>query len=278
MYLVFDIGGTNMRIATSSDGKSLSSIETTPTPDEFEDGVAAFKVLANKLINGQKIEAAAGGITGPLDKLKTTTLNPPHQPKWKGKPLKDELEKIFNTAVYLENDTALAALGEAVKGAGQNKNIVVYMTISTGVGGARVVGGKIDTNSLGFEVGHQIIVIDGEVCNCGGKGHLESYVSGSAIERIYGKKAEEITDPKIWDQVAKYLAIGLNNTIVHFSPDIVILGGSVMKSLPLDKISAHLQDVLTIFPTCPQLTKASLGDSAGLYGALLLLHPFLQIS
>ncbi len=268
MYLVFDIGGTNMRVATSIDRKTLANTKVVPAPQDFEQGIQTLKQLADELSGGQKIEAVAGGVTGALDKDKSTQLTSPHAPGWIGKPLKAELEKLLNSPVYLENDAHLAALGEASFGAGVGKNIVAYLTISTGVGGGRVVSGKIDSNSLGFEPGHQIIVIDGAICDCGGKGHLESYVSGSGIERIYGKKAQSITDPQIWDKVAKYLAIGLNNTIVHWSPDIVILGGAVTKSLPLDKVNAYLKDVLTIFPTVPEVIEAKRGDSAGLYGAL----------
>ncbi len=271
MFLVFDIGGTNMRIATSQDGITLSAIKSIPTPQNFEEGIKNFQNAAQELTHGQKIEISAGGVTGPLDKFKTMTLNPPHQKEWAGKPLKKELEAILQSNVYLENDTALAALGEATRGAGQGKDIVVYMTISTGVGGARVVNGKIDANSLGFEAGHQIIVIDGEPCDCGGKGHLESYVSGSGLEKIYHQKAENLKDEKIWDEVAKKLAVGLNNTIVHWSPDIVILGGAVMQSISLEKVKTYLRETLVIFPTLPEIVPASLGDEAGLYGALKLL-------
>lgn len=270
MYLVFDIGGSNLRVAVSEDGQSLSEIKSVPTPQSFEEGIQAFKTLAEELRGSETIEAAAGGVTGPLDKLKTLTLNPPHQQEWKGKPLKQELENILNCPVFLENDTALAALGEATQGAGKGKDIVVYMTVSTGVGGARVVNEKIDVNSLGFEAGHQIIVIDGAICDCGGKGHLESYVSGSGLEKIYHQKAENLKDEKVWDEVARKLAVGLNNTIVHWSPDIIILGGAVMQSISLDKVKAYLREDLVIFPDLPEITLAKLGDEVGLYGALKL--------
>lgn len=272
MYLVFDIGRTNIRIATSSDRKTISEPRVVPTPKEFEQGIQTLKQLAEELSQGEKIEILAGGVTGPLNKDRSMQLASPNVGGWNQKPLKTELEKIFGTPVYLENDAALATLGEASFGAGIGKDIVAFLTISTGVGGGRVVNGKIDENTLGFEPGHQIIVIDGNPCYCGGKGHLESYVSGSALERIYGKKGEEIKDEQIWDSVTKYLSIGLNNTIVHWSPDIVILGGSVMKSIPLDKVKTYLEDILTIFPKGPEIALSKLGDSAGLYGALKLLR------
>lgn len=263
-----------MRLAVSEDGKTLAATKVIPTPKDFTEGINVIKQVAKELANGQKIEAVAGGVTGALDKDKSTQLTSPHVGEWVGKPLKVELEKLFGCPVYLENDANLAALGEANYGAGVDHKIVAYLTISTGVGGGRVVNKKIDSNSLGFEPGHQIIVPDGHPCNCGGKGHLEAYVSGSALERIYGQKGENITDAKIWDQVARYLAIGLNNTIVHWSPDIIILGGSVTKSIPLDQVRSYLKELLTIFPSPPEVVPAKLGDAAGLNGALYLLTLF----
>lgn len=272
MFLVFDIGGTNMRIATSLDGKTLAATKIVPTPQDFDKGIRTIKQIADELSAGEKIDTIAGGLAGPLDKDKTMLVKSPHIGEWIQKPFKQQLEKTFNAAVYLENDADLAALGEACFGAGVNHNIVAYLTISTGVGGGRVVNQKIDENALGFEPGHQIIVPDGNPCNCSGKGHLESYVSGSGLQKTYQKKAEEITDPKIWDEVAKYLAIGLNNVTVFWSPDIIVLGGSVMKSISLGTVRGYLKEVLTIFPQAPEIQLAKLGDPAGLYGALSLLN------
>lgn len=96
-------------------------------------------------------------------------------------------------------------------------------------------------------------------------------MGGYYLGRDYHQKGQDITDQAIWDKVTKYLAIGLNNTIVHWSPDVVILGGAVMKSISLDKVKSYLKDVLTIFPNPPDIVPAKLGDLAGLYGALQLL-------
>ncbi len=253
MYLVFDIGGTNIRIATSQDGKTLDRIESTPTPTNFSEAMSIFKQIALKLTQGEKIKAAAGGVR---------RLNHPTIPLWVGEPLKQSLEKILNTAAYLENDAALAGLGEAVLGAGKGKKIVAYITVSTGIGGARIVNGSIDQNSLGFEPGNQIISLDNP------PGYLEKYISGSALEKKYGVKGEKLVDPKAWDEVAKILAIGLNNVIVFWSPDIVVLGGSVAKSIPLENVNIYLKEILKIFPQVPEVVRISLGNEGGLYGAL----------
>ena len=271
MHLVFDIGGTNMRLAISKDGQILDQTETVPTPKDFDRGIYTIKSVADKLSGEIKIQKIAGGIAGPVDRERTKLISSPHIPQWVNQPFKQKLEEVFDAPVILDNDCKLIALGEATAGAGKDKQIVAYLGIGTGVGGARIVNNKIDENALGFEPGHQIIVPDGNLCNCTGKGHLEAYVGGGYFEKIYGQKGENIKDPKIWDEVAKYLAIGVNNTIVHWSPDIVVLGGSVMKSLSIDLIQGHLKQELTIFPVMPEIIPAQLEDSGGLYGALQLL-------
>lgn len=270
MYLVFDIGGTNMRVAVSSDGQTIKASKVVSTPKDFDTGIQTLKQIADELSSGEKIEKVAGGVAGPLDKEKSTLVAGPHMEAWVQKPLKISLEKTFSVPVILEHEADLQGLTEGTQGAGQGYNIVGYLNIGTGIASTRIVDGKIDRKSQAFEAGHQIIVPDGNPCDCGGKGHLEAYVSGSGIEKTYGKKGEEIEDPKIWDEVARYLAVGLNNITVLWSPDVVVLGGTVTKSIPLDKVKMYLKDFLFIFPKPPQIVPAKLGDSAGLLGALLI--------
>jgi glucokinase len=274
VYILFDIGGTKMRVAFSSDGKGFGEPKVIPTPKEFEEGIEQFRKVAIELSGGKAIKAAAGGIAGPLDREKARLVKSPHVSGWVGKPLKEELRKILNAPVYLENDAAMAGLGEAAYGGGKGKRIVVYITVSTGVGGVRIVDGEIDKSAMGFEPGHQIIDAGGSLCpECKSvPGYLERYVSGTAIETRQGKKAYEIDDPAVWDEAARFLAYGLNNAIVHWSPDMVILGGSVMQKIPLDKVRLYLSDILKIFPEPPLIKKAVLGDFVGLYGALQFLR------
>lgn len=270
MYLLFDIGGTKMRIAFSSDGKGFGEPMIISTPQDFRKGILLFKEAASELSGGRKIKAVAGGIAGPLDREKTMLVNSPHVSGWIKKPLKKELEKAIKAPVYIENDSAMVGLGEAVYGKGKGRRVVVYMTISTGVGGSRIINGRIDESAMGFEPGHQIIDPSGALCpECKSvPGYLERYISGSAIERRYREKAYKISDPAVWEEVAQFLAYGLNNTIVHWSPDVVILGGSVAKKIPLSRVRFHLRRIMKIFPKIPPIEKAVLGDFGGLYGAL----------
>ena len=268
MYLLFDIGGTKTRLATSKDAVSFNTPIIIDTPQKFEEGISAFDNAVNKLVGGEKIEKAVGAVSGPLDKEHSMLVNAPNLKGWNGKPLKKELEKILSAPVVLENDAALVGLGEAVYGAGKGHNIVAYITVSTGVGGARIVGGKIDVSSMGFEPGHQVIhYAEGK--------DLESHISGSGVKARYGKEPYDIDDPAVFEELAKMLAYGLNNTIVHWSPDVVVLGGSMITgdpAIPLKSIQKHVSKILTIFPTPPVIVKATLQDVGGLYGALSLLQ------
>lgn len=261
MYLLFDIGGTKIRLAVSADHQTLSEPIAISTPTDFDQAITQFQAAAVKLTKESQLEASAGGVRA-LDPTKTTLLKHPHLHLWEGQPLKERLQQVLNCPVFLENDAAMAALGEATQGVGQGKKIIAYLTIGTGVGGARIVDGRIDQASFGFEPGFQIIESHPVLTT------LESLISGSGLEKRYGKKAEEIDDPRVWDGVAKNLAIGLNNLIVEWSPEIIILGGSVTNKIPLDQVQAQLRQILKIFPDIPPVIKAQLGDQAGLVGAL----------
>ncbi|MEX0649506.1 MAG: ROK family protein [Candidatus Andersenbacteria bacterium] len=269
MYLVFDIGGTNMRIAVSQDGQTISEPKICRTvPENFEDSMNHFIETARELTDGQPVTAIAGGVPGPLNPDKSVIVTAPNMPDWQGKPFKKRLEQEFNAPVLLENDTVMIGMGEASQGTGQGHNIVVYLTISTGVGGSRIEGGRPSANALGFEPGHQIINIEGPMCGCGGKGHLEAIISGAGIKKQNGKNAEEVTDQQLWDKAAYHLAVGINNVLVFWSPNIVVLGGSVMKSIDIAKVRQYLRETVTIYPELPALELATLGESGGLIGAL----------
>lgn len=259
MYLVFDIGASKMRLATSTDGQNLSDPIIIPTPQDFQEGIKVFAETAQKISDGEKIDKAAGAVRY-LDQTKTKIKTHPHIPLWSNQPLKEALEQVLSAPVILENDAALAGLGETIYGAGKNYNIIAYLTISTGVGGVKIENKEIDQNSLGFEPGFQVMNKEGLT--------LEDLISGYGLETRYGKKGEDIKDPSIWDEVSKNLAIGLNNVSVFWSPEVIILGGSIMKSLDLEKIKKYLQEVNKILPEIPEIKLASLGDSSALYGAL----------
>lgn len=271
-YVLFDIGGTNTRVGVSFDGQTISSTEIFRTPKDFDQGIAAIESVAQKLLLGKPAGGIAGGVAGPLTTDKSGTVNAPHLPGWSGRPLKLELSTRFGCEVHLENDTAMAGLGEAIFGSGKTQKIVAYMTISTGVNGVRVVNGKLETNSLGFEIGHQIIDLDGSMRHA----DLESLISGAALERRYGESAENITNPAVWEDEARVTAYGINNIIVFWAPDIVVLGGSLMKKMSVERVKMYVKNILKLYPELPIIVKSELGDLGGLWGALHYLNSIKQ--
>lgn len=269
MILLLDVGGTKTRLAISEDGETFSSPLIVPTVIDGEEGIADLMRRARELAGEKKLSAVAGGFAGTFDRGRTQLLHAGNIIGWVNIPLAQRLESALGCPVRLENDADLAALGEATYGAGKGADIVAYITVSTGVGGARVVKGVLDPGVFGFEPGYQIVDASGSCQKCK-KNHLQAHISGRAIADHYGKPAEEINDPAIWSDIAKTLAYGLCNSIVHWSPDVVVLGGSVMQRISIEDTETHLKEILTVYSELPKLTRASLGDTAGLWGALAL--------
>lgn len=273
MYIVFDIGGTKMRIACSRDGATFEEPRVVDTPHDFDEAMKLFGVTVRELVGEEGLQAVAGGVPGILSHDRRELVHAAHLPQWDGKPLAESLEAELGREVYLENDAALVGLGEAHHGAGRGYRIVEYLTISTGVGGVRIEDGKIDAASVGFEPGHQIIDID-QTLFPGSSGTLESYVSGTAVAARTGKHPREITDEHFWDDIARYLAVGVLNTLLHWSPDVVVLGGSMMVRKPgisITVLERYVKELSKNYTTLPPLKLAELQDFGGLYGALVYL-------
>ena len=274
-YVLFDIGGTKTRVAVSEDLKTLTAHTSFKTPPNFSDGVSKLASTITKLTEGTSPTAIAGGIRGVLEDDRSGIHNDSALSKWAGKSLTGELKKKFKVPIYLENDAALAGLGEAVFGAGKGLEIVAYHTVSTGVGGVRIDNGEIDNASAGFEPGHQILDIDRTILGEDIEPTLENLVSGTAIEHRFGCKPYEIPQSDVlWDELAEYLAQGLRNTILYWSPDVIVLGGSMVIGDPkitIDAIRKYTVASLNGFVDCPLICEAKLGDEAGLYGAMVLL-------
>src|SRR3989338_3935569 len=148
--ILFDIGGTKTRVAYSVDGQSFEEPTVFETVKNYEEGIRVFIENIKKVANEREIKNIVGGIAGPFDENKRTLVGSPNLKDWISKPFKQTLEKELNTKVYIENDSAMVGLGEANFGAGKNHRIVAYITISTGVGGARIIEEKLDEKSIGF--------------------------------------------------------------------------------------------------------------------------------
>lgn len=252
--ILFDIGATKTRMAYSENGEIFEEPRVFETPKNYEESFELFKNTAIDLAKGREIKEIMGGMSRSISGLSDSKF-------------KNDLERHFSARVVADNDSAMVGLGEANYGAGRGSEIVAYVTISTGVGGARIVGGKIDERAIGFEPGKQIIdIISGKT--------LEEMISGKAVFTETGKHPKDITDAEFWNKKAEILAVGLNNIIVEWSPNCVVLGGSMITgnpAIPLEKTELKLKEILKIFPQVPPLKKAELGDFGGLYGALAYL-------
>lgn len=271
MYIVFDIGGTKMRLGSSRDGESLDKTMVLDTPATYERGMSRLKQAVQILREGESVDALAGGIAGVFDSRKSALVGSPNLGPWVGKAFLPELQVYFNAPVYVANDAAMAGLGEATRGGGKGFKIVAYITVSTGVGGARIVNGKIDENSVGFEPGHQIIDADRTLIPEAEGIFLGDLISGKALSKRTNREPKEIEERAIWNGLAKILAYGLNNICVFWSPDAIVLGGSMVTgdpAIPIDKVRGYLGKIMKIYPELPVISKSCLGDFGGLHGAL----------
>ncbi len=267
MYIVADIGGTKMRIARSHDLNTFDTPVVLDTPHEYADGVELFRNTAKELAGNEKIEGVVIGIASPLSADKRSTYHTPHM-HWEGRPLADDIGNSLGAPVYLENDVALVGLGEAIVGAGASASIVAYITVSTGVNGVRIVDGHIDRSAEGFEIGGQYMSVEEPRLT------IEEMVSGTAVEKAFGMKPRELgKENAVWEELAEILAFGVHNTILHWSPNKVVLGGSMFNDIgiPVSSVERNVQKIMKKFPLTPDIEHSALGDFGGLHGGLELL-------
>ena len=277
-YIICDIGGTTTRIAQASEESLTMDPIFFPTEQDFTKELHLLKEHITSMHMNEPIHSMVVGLPGALSKDKSTLYKAPHLPDWNGRPLRDELSQAFQTPVFLESDAALVGLGEAVYGAGKGQRIVAYLTISTGVGGARIVDEKIDAATYGFEPGHQFIALPDlqgaylpQCTVCPLPGHLEAFVGGEALHHRHepGRLRDVLTDQEKTD-AARYLAFGIYNMLMFWSPGIVVLGGGLIVHdvIDLDEVRKNLRIINSIIPELSLLVKGELRDVGGLYGGI----------
>lgn len=265
MFYGVDIGGQNIRVGVK-EGKKLKKLSS-KTSFVFSETIKEIGQMINAL--GARPTAIGIGSPGPLDWRKGIVLKTPNLP-WVNVSFSD-LGKRFNCPVYLDNDANLAGLGEAKFGAGSGFENVAGFTLGTGIGNFLIRNGEIIHGSLDIEGGHQILDPSGPLCNCGQRGCLEGYISSTAIGRKYHQEPAKIKDPKIWKEISYYLAWGIANLILITSPDVIILAGGMIKrgKILLGPTVKYLAGFVKIVPI-PPVKPASLGEDAGIYGAITL--------
>lgn len=265
MYLALDIGGTQTRIASSV---NCSKFEMPLIIDTPNDPNIAFESIKNnivRIVGDNHIKGICVGIAGVLDAEHKTLLKSPHLPDWVGFPLKEKFIEHFSENVYLENDTDIVGLGEYSDGAGRTYDNFVYITISTGIGGVKIVDNKFTKTKYGFEPGHQIL-------NAETMENWEDLASGTAIEKKFGMHPKEVAKTASWTEIENYINIGLHNSILHWSPDVLVIGGAMSKDLDVNRLKEGISKIMKIHPNLPEIKMAELGSLGGLYGGFAFLR------
>jgi glucokinase len=186
-----DLGGTHIRTAVLQGSKLQSRVSfltgENPTPKRILPRVYAAiqQALDEAHVALNQIAGIGVATPGPLDNRTGVIYSPPNLPEWDNIPLRDILQKHFNVPTSIENDAHTAGLGEYLFGAGRGSKYMVYLTVSTGIGGGVIINGKIleGANGTAGELGHMTIDRQGARCNCGNIGCLEYLASGTAIAR-----------------------------------------------------------------------------------------------
>lgn len=269
MFLSIDIGGSFTRIALSKDGKSIDKKVKYQTPKKYDDGIDLLVDQVEEITRGNVPTAIVVAAASPIDYEKGVMTRPPNLPNYKGHSIRHELEIRLHTKVYLENDAALGGLGEWTKK--KKSKILGFITLSTGIGGVRIVNGQIDYHAMPNEPGHQILDPNGRFWpGCGQKGCFESLCSGRAFEMTYGVKPEFCEDDKIWEDHAENCSQGLVNVITLWTPDTLVIGGSLIKagSKFLKPLIEKTKQKITMFKP-PKIEISKLGDSNVLLGGFL---------
>jgi glucokinase len=187
-----DLGGTNLRIAAVDEaGRILQTINTATEVARGRDAVVkemceAIRSLALKHHSAGSLLGIGIGVPGIIDMNSGMIRRSPNLPDWQNYPVKQEIERLLSTDVYLENDANSAALGEKWLGAGKAENDICMFTLGTGVGGGIILDGKVWHGMTGMaaELGHINVEPNGHPCGCGSKGCLEQYASATAVRRM----------------------------------------------------------------------------------------------
>lgn len=291
MIIGVDLGGTKILTALAdSKGGILSVVkidtEAASGPEKVLSNITRSIILAAKQAKVPLSRISKIGIGAPGPILgKAIIVSPPNLPGWKNVNIKSILQKKLQKHVRVENDANAAALGELCFGAGKGFKNLIYITISTGIGGGIIIDGKIYRGALGTagEVGHMVLEPKGPECGCGRRGCLEALAAGPAIAKMAGKKnaleaeiAARKGDKKSLKAIrtaAKYIGIGIGNLNNILNPDIFVIGGGVsnMGPLLLDPLK-HWAKEYSMEASRKSLiiVPAKLKNNAGVMGAIAM--------
>jgi glucokinase len=311
LILGVDIGGTKTAVGLADPEGRLLAREWRETAalGDGEALLAGIDAVIDAVLaatgRGRDAVARVGvGLPGTVDRARGALLTAQSLRGLEGVSLKDWFGRTIGAAVVVENDAGAAALGEYRFGAGRGARVMLYFTVSTGIGGGVVADGRLFRGSAGHagEFGHQVALAEGgDPCSCGGHGCLESVASGPAIARrarrllgesrgqallaLAGGDAAAITAATVaaaaregdaeaaalWEETGKYLGIGVANAIVSYDADRVVLGGGVTHAGEwlLGPTRRHaLARVMPRLRREVRIEAAALGDDVGIIGAV----------
>ena len=303
MLIAVDIGGTQIRVAVYPKGEHRP-VKQKRIPTQGKDQ-SPLERLIELLADLWPVEDRVCGIgiaaPGPINPQVGIIYSAPNIPGWEQLPLAQILQERFNVPTRLGNDANLAALGEWRYGSGKGHHHLLYLTISTGIGGGVICDDQLllGHHGLAGELGHVTVLPDGPLCGCGHRGHLEAVASGTAIARYVSEQlaqgvpsslaefsnptgrdismAAENGDPLAKASLARagtFIGYALADYLHIFNPSIIILGGGVSRSGPF--LIEPLRTSIAQRIISPEylhglvITTAALGDDSGLLGALAL--------
>ena len=311
-YLGIDLGGTNIAVGLVDENFNIVCKESTPTNAATSTDVEIVtsmallckKILDENNIDKSEVKSIGVGSPGTPDAVNGVVIYSNNLP-FRNTKIRKIIQSVIDVPVFVQNDANCAALGEAVAGAAKDISHSVMITLGTGVGGGIIIDKKIYSgfNFAGAELGHHVIVANGELCSCGRRGCWEAYASANALKKqaaaaalankdsylykLIDGKAENVTGKSAFDamrngdatgkavvmQYVEYVGIGIANMINVFQPEIFIIGGGVSKE------GNYLLDLLNDYVNsedyCRDIAKttikiATLGNDAGIIGAAAL--------
>jgi glucokinase len=306
--LALDFGGTKLAagVVTIGERKWQNTERQLSPPDaNAQTDIEIIKSLAHKLLQGEKPEAIGVSFGGPADCATGMVRLSHHVPGWENTPLKQILETEFGAPTAIDNDANVAALGEYRFGAGEGYDSLLYITISTGVGGGWILNGKPwrGVEGMAGEIGHTVVDPSGPVCLCGKRGCVERLASGPymaqqvrerlegdrdkgrLLRELAGNNLEAIAPPLIseaaarGDEVAKEaiaragwaVGVAIGNAANLINPQLFVLGGGVTKAGELFWETLRRVARETALPEVKfAIAAAKLGDEAPLWGAVAL--------
>ncbi|MVO99571.1 ROK family protein [Paenibacillus lutrae] len=298
LYLGVDLGGTAMKGAVIGIDGSFLAEQSVRTPVERgRTGIlAALKVLIADLLaqSPGAIEGIGIGSAGRIDAGTGTVLYATDNlPGWTGTAVTAEIAAAFPYPVFTDNDVNVAAIGEGWLGAAEDLTSFAFIALGTGVGGALVADGRLirGTKGAAGEFGHMLVQPGGIPCNCGQRGCLEQYASGTALNRIAraispdwdsyifieavrGGNAPAI---RAMHEFTRTLAAGLVNVHNLFDPPAILLGGGLIDSRDVwwSPLESALQELT---PVEISVRPALLGNRAGILGAARMAMPAYQLN